>query len=256
MMVERGTSPTCLSDLRLDLLVAGELDPGAASAARAHLAACADCTARLAVLEGEREQIRAHLPPFPGRAAPPAARPRGSRPRARRWAWPLAAAAAAALVLVVWPRRTIDETGDDGAITDTTRRKGGPTLALFVRRGDRVTAGASGEVVHPGDEIQFAATSSDPAFLVIASVDAAGRVSVYHPTDRRAAPIGPGSDRLVPGGVLLDDVLGTELVYGFFCRDRIEVSAARAAIEAGTPSALPSLPGCQVDQLALIKRPR
>jgi hypothetical protein len=236
--MERSRKQDCLSDLELDRMMAGELADQAA--ARAHLAGCARCTARVADIEGDRDRYRAAIPPMPRRAGE--VRPQRTQ---HRWLWPIAAAAAAAALFLLWPRQAGHEP-DGGDV----RIKGRSSLRFYVKRGGRVAEAASGEVVHPGDEIRFAATTEQTIYLVLASVDRSGRVSVYHPAGARAEPFGPGRDQLLPDSILLDGSLGPEVVYGFFCRSPVEVAAVRQALAAGKPA----LPGCSIDRLELDKR--
>jgi hypothetical protein len=240
-MLERSRKRDCLSDLDLDRLMAGELDGGAAPAANQHLAGCQRCTARKSEIEADRDSYRAAIPPMP-RRAPAAARP--DPIRTRRWVWPLAAAAAAVALFVLWPRPADDKIG-------SIRLKGGASLGFYVQRDGRVSQGASGDRVHPGESIRFAATTESAAYLIVASIDPAGRISVYHPPGARAEAIGPSRDQLLPDSILLDSVLGTEVVYGFFCDSAVEVTAARKALAAGGE---PALPGCSIDRVTLEKR--
>jgi hypothetical protein len=246
-MLERTRNDGCLSDLQMDRLMAGELAEPDAAGARRHLGGCAACAERLGQLESDRDRFRAGQPSLP-RPAPD----RVARPRVHRWLWPVTAAAAVAAVFLLWPRRTIHEV--DRA-SDVTRRKGGAALGFYVKRDGEVIAGASGEVVHPGDALRFATTTSRPVHLIVAGVDAAGRVSIYFPRAERAEPIAPGADRLLPGSVVLDRSIGPELLVGLFCSGPTPVAAAREAIQrAGARP--PEVPGCRADVLRLEKRAR
>src|SRR6185369_8325659 len=94
----------------------------------------------------------------------PASRPKVERGR-RPWPWRVPARgrgaalalAAAAAVWIVWAQAKRDPASstDDGH-----RSKGGARLGIFVKSGDRVRAGADGEVVAPGDTLRFAVTAA------------------------------------------------------------------------------------------------
>jgi hypothetical protein len=255
-----GTEVTggCLSEFRLDKLMANELDVAAAASARAHVDGCGDCAARLAALTADRDRFRADLA---AKSPPPAARPAIAARRRRRLhraalpALGLAAAAAAAFLL--WPRRVVDDgppSTETVARQSGVRRKGGLALRFYVRRDGGVTAGASGDVLAPGDEVRFSISSDRPGYLVVGSVDAGGHVTIFVPeaTATRAAPVDAGSDRLLAGAFALDDTLGPELVIAFLCAEPIAVADARAALAATAPA----LPGCQVDRIEWTKRAR
>jgi hypothetical protein len=256
-MLERSRNRDCLSDLRLDSLLAGELDGAAEADARQHLASCPLCSARRAELEGDRDRFRATARPPLGRPAAQSAPAPGRARRAQRWLWPAAAAAAVVAVLVFWPRQTIDHGGSTASRPSSggaTRIKGRERLDFYVKRGTRVSAGASGDPVHPGDEVRFATTTDRPRYLVVGSVDGGGAVSIYFPDGPSAGAIEAGADRPLPGGIVLDAVLGTERVYGFFCQRAVDVAAVRATLAARGRD--PDLPGCMVDRLVLEKSAR
>jgi hypothetical protein len=201
---------THLSRLRADQLLNDELAAVEAHAARAHVASCDRCTARIAEHERERAEL----------AVPLASR---RRPRA---AWIAAAAFAAAAVIVLVALRA---RGPHGVDEGGTRLKGAPAIGFYVKHGDAVRRGADGELVAPGDAIELTATSARPAYLAIVSVDHAGTVSVYYPDAPVAAPIAAGAEQVLPTSVILDDVLGRERIYGVFCPDPIAVAEVRAA---------------------------
>ncbi len=270
---------SCLTDFRLDKLMAGELDAGAAASARQHLDGCAACASRMAELTADRDHYRGDLPPMAARAAaearvqeaaraiaddrtdggsapasPSAARRARPQRRLHRWVPAVGLAAAAACILVFWPRATVDDGTDRPSMDGTTRRKGGPSLGFYRNRDGRVTAGASGDVLRAGDEVRFAVTSDGPSYLVIGAVDGRGNVAIYFPPEgtSRAQAIEAGSDRLLPDAFALDDTVGPERVFGLFCAEPIPVADARAALAAPAPA----LPGCLVDRIDWVKRAR
>ena len=150
----------CLSALRLDRWMMGELERSDAETVGTHVSACADCSAAVAGMRGVREEVRA-LPPPLHSGAPPL----------RRRA-PLAAVAglglalAAGLVLVA-PRRS-----------PPSRRalKGtGLALTMYVQHGGEVRRAAPGESVSPGDAVRFAVSTPSPAYVAVLSLDPAGK---------------------------------------------------------------------------------
>lgn len=228
MTLARTREETCLSDLRLDRLLAGELaDAGSA----AHLAGCADCRARRAALEAERASF----------SLPPPVRLKRRRPR---WLPALAPLAAAAAIVIWYAGRDAELPG--------TRTKGGHRLGFYVARDGAVSRGADGDELHPGDEIRLALSATAPGFAVIASVDGGGAVSIYHPEGPRAAAIAVGEDQALDGSLLLDHTVGPETLHAFLCDEPVPVAEVRAAVAAGHTR----IAGCRVDTLRWVVRPR
>jgi len=229
------TWPACLSALRLDRWMAGELRPAEAEEVRAHLAACARCTSAAGSLAAARDGLA--LPPL--RIAPAPAR----RAVRLRGVAALAGglAAAAGLLLVLRP----DATGE--------RTKGaGVGLGLYVLHGDAVRQARPGEVIAPGDAVRFAVTTPEPAYVAVLSLDPAGRASIYFPEGPRAAPVPAGRDVPLPLATRLDATVGEERVVGLFCDHPAELEPLRAGLEAGAGDAVPE--GCQVTRWSFVKR--
>ncbi|XXX74892.1 DUF4384 domain-containing protein [Sorangium sp. So ce134] len=245
----------CLSDLKIDELMAGQLDAAAAQEADAHLAGCSRCAARRSAIEAERAAFAAAAPPL--QVGPPRLDRRAPAGRAaaagrapRRWLLPaaasaLAAAAAAALFFRAAP-------GAREEVSPGERIKGGERLGFYVKRGEQVVPGGAGERLLPGDALQFTYTSAEARYLAILSVDGASQASVYYPSGPLAARIEPGRDVPLPQSTVLDGTLGTERIYGVFCAEAITVEPLRAAL-AANPDALSVPPGCDVDTLTAEK---
>jgi anti-sigma factor RsiW len=239
-MIDEDARNDCLSSFRLDQLLADELASSAARHARDHLATCSRCSARFAAFDAERQAFAA-APPAPVPSALTSAR---VTPRARRpWAWlavPAALAAGAAL-WIARPRPTDELEG--------VRTKGGGHLELFVEHASAMRAGGPGEVVAPGDRLQFAYSSARAGFLTIASVDGAGAVSVYH----EESPVAPGEHVTLGESVRLDGTLGDETIYALFCARSIDAAPVVARLRA-QPHASPDVDGCEVETLTIVKR--
>jgi len=221
-----GRSPDCLSHLRCDQLLNGELEDR--DELKAHRAACERCAALLDRHRKERVSF-----------AVPLQRPRHHR----RWTAGLAAAAAVLGLWLVVPRDRDDGPG--------TRSKGKPAISFYLKRGDATRRGRPGEVVFPGDAINFTASTDVPAFLAIISIDGAHHASVYYPGGPTAAPLRVGRDQVLPLSVVLDDVVGRERLTGVFCDRALPVDQIEAAVAAdgGIPR------GCVTDSLTIEKRP-
>ena len=246
MMMTTGRSLECLSDLRIDRMLAGDLDVDADGRAREHVAGCSACAARVAAFEA----ARAAVPPDVERelealrrlaAAPaaPAARPTWRR----RWLWPplgvaLAVGVAGLVVAVRSPA------------PDSTRTKGAARLGFFVKHGDAVRRGVAGEQVNPGDLVRFVVSTPRAAHLAIVSLDARAAASVYFPPPGAADGVAAGTDVELPRATLLDDILGPETVAAFFCERSVDLGALLGALRA-RPDSTP--PGCTVDRLDWVK---
>ena len=224
-MLEPERSTECLSSLRCDQLLNGELeDP---QATEAHCASCQRCAARLAAHRRERASFLVPL----------------RQPR-RHQAWMIWTASAAAVVglwLVLAPRRPE---------TEDTRSKGKSTIGFYVKHGDAVRRGSAGEVVFPNDALNFTASTDRPCYVAIVSIDRARKVSLYYPDGATAARLQAGQDQVLPLGVVLDDTLGSERIHGVFCDRAVPVEQLEAALVPG--AAWPS--GCVVDSVTIEKQ--
>jgi len=224
-MTERVRGPDCLSRLRCDQLLNGELEDR--DDLKAHRASCARCTALLELHREERASFAVVLP---------------RRRHLRRWTAGLAVAAAALGLWLVLPRDRDDR--------PETRSKGKPAISFYVKHGETTRKGGPGEVVFPGDALDFIASTDRPGFLAVISSDGAHKRSVYYPDGPTAAPVGVGREQMLPLSVVLDDVVGLERLVGVFCDRAIAVDQLEAAI--AQDAALPN--GCVADTLTIEKR--
>lgn len=226
----------CLSDLALDRRLANELDAAEERDAKAHLATCARCEARLAERARAKADFAANAPPllFPS-------------PR-RAWLGGAAAVLAAAAALLLLMRSSPEPTPKP-----ETRTKGeGTHLDFYVSHEGNVRHGMLSELVAPGDGIRFVVHANEMRYLAVLSVDGAKHVSPYYPHGDDAVRIEPGANIALPESTTLDDVLGDETIYGVFCPAPFAIAPLRKALEAA-PDALPARPGCTVDVLHLRK---
>jgi hypothetical protein len=267
---DRMLSEECPSGYRLDKLLADELDGGAAAAVRDHLARCEPCRARGAEME-ERQSRFLAAPPALRRAPaigsslnPPlravSAAPAGTAPaRVRRRRGQaasgavLAAAAAAAIVLGTTAGPDPGEHRATPAPAPLTRTKGAGTgIRFYVEHRGAVRAGGPGEIVHPGDVLQFIHTSAEAEYLSLLSRDGGGTVSIYFADEGRAAPVEPASGMLLPQSVRLDGILGPEVFYQLACETPIALEPVRQELERGPWLVAPE--GCRLDMVRIEKR--
>ncbi len=236
---ENAAWPACHSALRLDRWMAGELPREEADALAAHVAGCARCRGAVESIEEDRD--RAELPPLRALARPAGARARG-------WLWPAAlgaGAAAAAMSLALLAPRVLDRSPE--------RLKGSyAAVGMYVQHGGEVRRAGPGERVSPGDAVRFVLSLRAPAYVAIMTLDPVGRASVYFPAGDRAEPITAGTDVALPLATRLDDTVGEERVFGFFCDRPLELEPLRAQLPAVASGFVP--PGCQVTRWSFEKR--
>jgi len=226
----------CLSALRLDRWMMGELGAADSETVGTHVSTCAACSTAVAGMRGVREEVRVlPLPPVPGR---PATR---RRVTAVTVAGPSLALAASLLFVLRTPPAT-------------ERVKGpGLGLAMYVQHGTEVRRAAPGETVSPGDAVRFAVSTPRPAFVAVLSLDPAGKASVYFPQAPRAAQVPAGSEVPLPLGTRLDTTTGEEQLLGIFCASAVELEPIREALERGQDAT--SLPAdCQGLRWSFVKR--
>ncbi|WP_437964604.1 zf-HC2 domain-containing protein [Sorangium sp. So ce260] len=262
---ERSRPEGCPSDLRLDRLLAGELDPAEQQATRAHLDGCARCARRFAEIEAGRAAFLADPPPLRAPAAPRTAAPAVRRLRARALFPAVTAALGAAAVLAAGlfvdppPAPPAPPRGDDRgaglapAEQGARTKGGGGRIGFYVARGEVVVPGGPGEVVHPNDRLQFTYSTADAGYFALLGVDGARKGSIYFPAGGVAAQIQPGEEVPLPSSVVLDETLGAEVLYGLFCDAPVALEPLRAALESA-PDLPPAPAGCRVDSVSLDKR--
>jgi hypothetical protein len=224
----------CLSALRLDRWMMGELGPDDGESVGAHVAACAACSAAVAGMRGVREEVRAL--PLPPRLAPPPLRHRAPFAAAG-----LGLALAAGLVLMF--------RGEPAQRTKGT----GLALTMFVQHGGEVRRAGPGESVAPGDAVRFAVSTPSPAYVAVLSVDPAGRASIYFPDGPRAAQVAGGAEVPLPLGTRLDTTTGEERLVGLFCTSPVELEPVRLALQKA-PDAAPLPTDCQGLRWSFVKR--
>jgi hypothetical protein len=197
------TSP-CPSDLALE---AHLLEP-AASKLTPHLAACTDCSARLAAMEKQGEDFRRFVyPATVGRVEEAAG-------RRRPW-WllapaPVLAAAALAVVLLRPAGPADDYLGPKGGTA-------GLGLTVFAQGASGAKPLVDGAHLSSRAAVRFRIHSTGPCRLYVFSVDPGGEVSKLYPsfadTPLPGAAELPRGQHDLPGGALLDGKAGPERFF-------------------------------------------
>lgn len=228
----------CPSDRVLDLLLAGDLGLTRSHTLREHFSACPSCSARYAEISAFRDEAAPTLVEFSELVGNQPRSPRRSR---RREGWiggVLAAAAAVALWIAQGPT--------DNFRGAETRAKGSSRLGFYVKRADHVFEGGQGELLKPGDAIEFTYAAPSAGYLAILSVDGAGHASIYFPTGSRAEPVAPGR-QLLAQSTILDAVLGRETLYAVWCEAPVELEPIRRVLESNPR--VRRVAGCGIETL-------
>lgn len=243
-----GRLPGCPTDLDLELALAGDTEAGRLHGG--HTGTCASCGDRLSWMRRAGEAFDARV--FP------ATRERVVRavvPAKVRWLWvafPAAAACAAAAALVL-ARPAADYVGAKGGDRPS------PVLEVYVGEAGHGRRLEPGDVVHPGDGLRFAIRGAGSKVLLL-TLDATGRVSRIYP----AGPVPVPADGVLPGGAVLDAVIGPERVFavqsdGALTYEQIEAAVRRALpeVDADSVRLLERLPvDAPQDSLLLEKLPK
>jgi len=267
MMTLRRQSPDCLSDLKLDRLLSGELSTELERVARAHLAECPACAERSLELSADRVSFAEAAPALDLRlgsdravAARLPSAPLRSVPVRRRWIGGVALAVAAMFAFGIGLTQILRERGGvDGSspsAADATRTKGGSvTFGFVVRRGDHTFAGEAAQTLHPGDLLRFTFGAASQVYVGVWGVDAQGRVSSYQQSPELGRLLA-GPSQPLPEAVELDESLGEERLVAVHCRAPHSVADITAALSAS--AAAPQFPvrlpaDCSSESLTIVK---
>jgi hypothetical protein len=223
-----------LTVLDLDEL---ELEPGAPeprARIEAHARRCIACAERRAAHATLVAQFRASVL---HRTVDKVTARRPGRWRRGWWAWLAVPVAAAVLLLVVGRHRAGVRVG--GEAGSQLGVKGGALFEVFARRpgagldvdGRTVVRVRDGMRLAPGDALRFVLFPSGLPYVLIASVDGAGQVSIYYPFhgDESALVSGAGAIA-VPGSIVLDAAPGPERLFVLYSARALQASAVRAAL--------------------------
>ncbi len=198
--------------------------------------------ARLDELRADSQAFLTMHPP-----GPLVARFESSRQRRRLWllpafAAPLVAAAAMMLLRVAPPAQ------DDFAA------KGGVSLVVYLKQGERSLRLESGAAVAPGASLRFEVRAGGPGFAAVLSRDPVGEVSAYYPFGSEWAELYDPASPLLPGAVELDASKGQERLVAIVAGGRFRLAPVLEALKTGgsLQQALPS--GAQVVELVLTKK--
>ena len=106
-----------------------------------------------------------------------------------------------------------------------------------------------GELIAPGEHLDFLYSSPTPAYLTLVAVDPQGEPAVLFDAGA-AEPLPAGSSRPLGLGADVDEVPGEERIDAYFCASYLTSEGALTSWRAGTPP-----PGCTVESLIFMKAP-
>jgi hypothetical protein len=238
----------CATDLAFDRWFAQEYTPARTARFEEHLQGCTRCRVRGELLERERAKFLANAPTLAANQTRlrqlRAISPGGRRFSVPRWL-PFAVAAIAVFGLVPAIRSLTSDAANGGE-----RSKGGFYVGFYVKHGEELRPGASGEVVQPGDQLRFTVSSKTPVYLALLGRDE-HTASVYFPAASDAAHVAAGSEEPLDFSLELDPQLGTERLFAIACPTAFPVAPLRAALQAEHNLKVPA--DCQIERITLQK---
>lgn len=202
-----------LSAFQLDALALDTLPPDEAARYRAHLASCDACRA-------DRDHAAELASHFTRNVLP------RTRPRARqRWRLLIAPAfvLAAALGLLIVR---------GGEPEPEITIKGGATWRVVASRGDAQFAVHDGSVLAAGDHVRFVIIPDGARYLLVASIDGSGAVSMYYPYDGARSGAIAGAQVELPDSIVLDAAPGPERLFALLSDEPIAADDVRDQLRA------------------------
>jgi hypothetical protein len=191
------------------------------------MGACGTCKQRWEELNEDKQRFEKFV--YPRTLAQVEARASGGgsfwEALTKRWriAVPaLGLAAAAAIAIVVLPRTPERYYGE----------KGGPNLEVVARRGESQFAVHSGSHLKPRDQIRFVVDPAGAKYLLIASRDGQGKLTIYYPYGGTASGRLAANRQELPDSIELDDVTGPERLYAFFSDAPLQTDEVKTQLSA------------------------
>jgi Domain of unknown function (DUF4384) len=219
-----------LSPLDMDALVLGATSSEENAALGEHLDRCQACREQRRAREERAAAFnRSVLARGVGRLD--RVRHRG-RATASWWRWAAALPIAGLVIaLGIWGGRPVPRSIDRAPRVEGI--KGLPALHVVARRGTAVFEVGDGAVLAPGDALRFVLEPAGRAYLIIASVDGAGRANVYFPyRGQGSARIDPDRTVEAPSGsIVLDRAPGPERIFALWSSDPLASERVLALLE-------------------------
>ena len=239
-----------LSSESTDLLMLAALKPTDAQAAHAHLETCAQCTAQWATLQEDKARFEQFVMP---RTLPKIEAALVPVPWAQqllaRWKMLIPVASLAGVVAIALGVMAQPSAPEPAAYVGI---KGAavPTVQVVAQRPSvgqfPVKAGTA---LKPQDRIRFVVEPATANYLLIASQDAAGVFTVYHPFGGSQSTKATTGE--LPGSVELDATVGPETLVAVFSLAPVTAQTVKTAL-ASNPGA-PRINNAHVILLNVVK---
>jgi hypothetical protein len=241
-----------LSSETIDLLLLSALDAKESNEAKAHLDDCTMCKERWRELNEDKKQFEQFvfartLPKIEERVAKQSLL---SRFTWQRWVPALGLAAAAAVAVMVMPRHEGDNGDTSGQTEDDIYvgyKGNSPRFEVFAKRDTNTFQVKAGSQLKAKDRIRFVVNPAGAKYVLIASRDAKGAFTVYHPYGAtESAPVDPSQPHHLelPNAVELDETPGLERLVAVFSDAPVKAADVEAALKANPSS--PPLQGARV----------
>jgi hypothetical protein len=211
--------------LKLRRLWLGELSGAEADEARSHAEGCAECRARLEAFDDEQREFQQAVPFERFEAGVQRAQRRERTAPRRQWVAPVMAMAASILVvLAIQP-----------SMSGRNRTKGGADVVVTIAGPNdgpqRIAPAGVPEMLAPGERVRIGYEAGPWRYVLVLSVDEAGKVTPLYPEAGASLPTegGPGPHYL-PDSLIFDGK-GAERVIAVMSEQALQVPEAIQATE-------------------------
>ncbi|HXU06472.1 MAG TPA: DUF4384 domain-containing protein [Polyangia bacterium] len=111
--------------------------------------------------------------------------------------------------------------------------KGGAGFTMVARRDGRVFSVEPGAKLRANDQIRFVVSHLRHRYVLIASVDGAGRANVYFPYEGATSENVGIRERIeLPGSIVIDGSPGPERFFALVSREPLQTTSVRRALDA------------------------
>ncbi|MBI5524719.1 MAG: hypothetical protein HY897_00130 [Deltaproteobacteria bacterium] len=108
--------------------------------------------------------------------------------------------------------------------------KGGLSVEVYAKRGERVFRVKDGDTLRPGDMLRFISGVPKAGYLMIVSIEEGGAVNLFYPQNGESAMnVNERSSGPLAGSVILDEKAGLERVFVLFSELPFDFKEVRTA---------------------------